>query len=110
MKKQTLLALTAGLAIIASGISFANTQSNSFRSNPNGDVVISGSSDQTTGQQDQSVTNQDQNTGTTGTFKKKIAEKTFGSENGNTSSTDSNNSSSSTQSSDTNSTTTNQNS
>lgn len=76
MKKQTLLALSAGLAITASGLTFANTQPNSFKSGSN-ETVISGYSDQTQGQQDQSASGQNQSENTTGnTLKKKIADST----------------------------------
>jgi hypothetical protein len=78
MKKQTLLALSAGIAIITSSVTFANTQTNhTFNSNSSSGTVITGYSDDASDQQNPAINNQDQSNSQTGTFKRKASGKTF---------------------------------
>ena len=90
MKKQTLLVLSAGLAITASGFTFANTQSNSFRSDSSNRNVVIGSSDQSNDQQDQTSNNQDQTGSTSSTFKRKISDSRCAPKNSNSNNNNSN--------------------
>ncbi|MDX2164356.1 MAG: hypothetical protein SFW07_02950 [Gammaproteobacteria bacterium] len=79
MKKQMLLALSAGLAISVSTMTFANTQSGQTSGSTG--TTITGYSDQSSVQQDQTTTTQGQTDTTTSKFKKKIAETTVAGDN-----------------------------
>ncbi len=75
-----LLALSAGLAISVSTLTFANTQTGGQTSGSTG-TTITGYSDQSSVQQDQTTTAQGQTDTTSNKFKKKIADTTVSGEN-----------------------------